>query len=407
MDTEGLLSGIAVVIDDEIDSKGATINNLIRQIKQQHIPCLTFKTLPELQVVEHLGGVSLLLLDWLLMPNVDPASRVKLPSTLQKENIKQNIDFLKALRATSFMPIFIFTNEDPDVVIKELESNGLYDEAHHNHILVKRKSDLEDSSLKNEKLLKEVLEWIKSTPTIYLLRSWNKEYRRARTELFHYLYGLSPVWPSIMWRAFEKDGVNGSLGLGEMISKNLHSRMAPFQLDESLLETIKAVSQEELRGVLQGERFIPERYLHKGMVACGDTFDHENILYLNIRPDCDCIPRKSGEIDEISLYFLEGTKVTASKEGKSFCHKYGLFPERDNEAIVFSMYQGDTYTFSFKELQITKVKDCKGKRIGRLLHPFLNRIQQRYSYYLQRQGLPRIPEDAVPAPKVEKIECDS
>lgn len=406
MDTEGLLSGIAVVIDDEIGSNGDTINNLIEQIEKQHIPCLTFKTLPELESVEHLGEASLLLLDWLLTPN-DPESGVTVPTHLQEAEIRKNIEFLKALRATSFIPIFIFTNEDPDVVIRELESNGLYDKDNHNHILVKRKSDLEDNSLSNETLLKEVLAWIKSTPTIYLLRSWNKEYRRARTELFHYLYGLSPSWPSIMWQAFEKDGVNGSLGLGDMISKNLNSRMAPFQLDESLLETNKGVSQEELRGVLQGERFIPESNLHEGMVACGDTFEHEDILYLNIRPDCDCIPRKSGEIDEISLYFLEGTKVTASKEGSSFMNTYGIFPERDNEAIVFSMYQDDTYRFSFKELQITKVKDCKGTRIGRLLHPFLNRIQQRYSYYLQRQALPRIPEHAVPASQAEKIESNS
>lgn len=36
-------------------------------------------------------------------------------------------------------------------------------------------------------------------------------------------------------------------------------------------------------------------------------------------------------------------------------------------------------------------------RVGRLLPPFVTRVQQRYASYLQRPGMPRIPEVFYPA----------
>ena len=38
----------------------------------------------------------------------------------------------------------------------------------------------------------------------------------------------------------------------------------------------------------------------------------------------------------------------------------------------------------------------RSKRVGRLLHPYLTRVQQRYALYTQRQALPRVPPSAVP-----------
>jgi len=43
-----------------------------------------------------------------------------------------------------------------------------------------------------------------------------------------------------------------------------------------------------------------------------------------------------------------------------------------------------------------KSPDAMEHRIGRLLPPYLTRLQQRYSAYLQRPGLSRIPRAALP-----------
>ena len=52
--------------------------------------------------------------------------------------------------------------------------------------------------------------------------------------------------------------------------------------------------------------------------------------------------------------------------------------------------------FDFRKFRVQKFSELKDQRIGRLLHPYLTRIQQRFGLYLQRQGLPRIPEAAIP-----------
>ena len=42
-----------------------------------------------------------------------------------------------------------------------------------------------------------------------------------------------------------------------------------------------------------------------------------------------------------------------------------------------------------------KYSKVKAGREGRLLHPYVTRVQQRYALYARRQALPRIPEAAV------------
>jgi len=86
--------------------------------------------------------------------------------------------------------------------------------------------------------------------------------------------------------------------------------------------------------------------------------------------------------------------LSQKKEKEIYNNKYGEFNEQHNQAIVLSI-QGKTYDFRFKDLELIKWDDLKDKRIGRLLPPYITRIQQRYALYLQRQGLPRTPELAI------------
>ena len=61
-----LFSGIAVVIDDEINDPEANINKIIRQIECANIPVLKYLSLPEEDIVGHFQNPSFLLLDWKL-----------------------------------------------------------------------------------------------------------------------------------------------------------------------------------------------------------------------------------------------------------------------------------------------------------------------------------------------------
>ncbi len=72
----------------------------------------------------------------------------------------------------------------------------------------------------------------------------------------------------------------------------------------------------------------------------------------------------------------------------------GEFREKINCCYV-AFVQGNILHFNLKELNIMHWNDIKDKRIGRLLPPYITRVQQKYAHYLQRQGLPSIPKQAI------------
>jgi hypothetical protein len=117
---------------------------------------------------------------------------------------------------------------------------------------------------------------------------------------------------------------------------------------------------------------------------------------INIRPDCDCIPRGGDKLDRLDLYLLKGTEQSFAD--LEYDAAFGLIPEHDNEAIVFPVYGTKAISFKFRKLYWEKWRDIKAKRVGRLLPPFLTRLQQRYAAYMQRPGLSRLPTVAFPAP---------
>ena len=123
-------------------------------------------------------------------------------------------------------------------------------------------------------------------------------------------------------------------------------------------------------------------------------FKNSGKYFINIRADCDCIPRKNGQtIDDIDLFCIEGKSINDNQIKKLY--KDGHFNERVWQSIVFGVDQGRTIQFDFRKLIQKPFKEMKDKRIGRLIHPYITRIQQRYAVYIQRQGLPRIPEEAI------------
>jgi len=219
-----LFSGIAIVIDDEIGTKNANINNLISQIEKRKMPYKKYLALPSLDIIDHFDGISFLLLDWQLPPKTLSNSiveGVKIPSAIAESAIEENIAFLMKIREVCFTPVFIFTNEDVKNVKEILIHAGLYKDNKPNHIFIKSKKDL----IGRKKLFNTINEWIKKTPSIYVLKAWEKEYKKSKNKLFHDFYAMSPNWPRVLWKTFSDDGTNMSLELGEVISRNLCSRM--------------------------------------------------------------------------------------------------------------------------------------------------------------------------------------
>lgn len=379
-----LFYGPAVVIDDNIAPGNADqINDLISEIKAKSIPYATYGELPNAdELVKHLDGVSFLILDWDLRPQEVGAAEegVHMPDTWSD----QNIDFLRSIMAKVFLPIFIFTSSDIAAIQSKLQTAGLYDPAGNNRIFVERKSELVGGHL-----FEKIEEWAKSTSAVYVLKEWEKEYKKAKSGLFLDFYGLNHAWPKVLWKTYTADG-NPNMGLGDMITRNLYTRMSPFQFDEAIINRSPGPdpAMEELRKVLEGERFLSQSKLAKNDIAPGDFFTIPSTekFYLNIRATCDTARHKNPD-----LYLIKGKVLNVSNPET---YKNGEFIEKHTNAIVACIHDGKVIEFSFRELEIQRWNTIKNNRVGRLLPPYITRIQQKYALFQHRAGTPPIPEEA-------------
>lgn len=398
MDIMDLFKGVAVIIDDEINNgENDGINNLIDQINYKGIPFLPYTEIPPNTLIDNFQNLSFVLLDWRL---TKPPEGVTLPTGLEKQDTRHNINFINKLQSVCFCPIFIFSNENLTDIKEALIESELYNNEKPNHIFIHSKSDLR-SEPNESKLFNKIEYWTKETPSIYVLKKWEREYRNSKNKLFFDFQTISPFWPTIMWNTYSQDSVNQSHELGEMISRNLHSRMSPFNFDNAILSNTSTgtITPDELRHVLEGERFLKNNYLDINTISTGDVFfETENVskkYSLNIRAQCDLIPRENCLLDDMDLYCIKGDIMDDRSIKNSYGKKNGTFNERINNAIIPFIYDGKIINFEFDDLYIDKWGKMKEKRIGKLLPPYINRVQQRYALYMQRQGLPRVPKDAL------------
>ena len=90
---------------------------------------------------------------------------------------------------------------------------------------------------------------------------------------------------------------------------------------------------------------------------------------------------------------MESIISSAFRNASEYKFDKGIFFEKIDETIISTIADGNTIKFDFKKFEKQKFEKLKNNRIGRLLPPYIIRIQQRFSLYIQRQGLPRIPEN--------------
>ena len=390
MDTKELMAGIAVVIDDQLDSeKDDLIDRIVGWFEREwKLPFVKLGELPtEQQWPNLLQAASFVLLDWRLWGEGGG-------DALRASTIRDIVQFLKAARE-SLVPVFIFTNESADDVISELPQD-VYEEpgSGRSFVFVKRKLDI----WSEESVDVETLDgWVHGNASVYALRMWGRALASAKSELFQKMRDRSVDWPRVFWKSYLDDGADPSSSLTNLINDSLVGRM-PLDLFEGkhLGGGHGEVSGDELRGLIAEASFRDGGFLPPDEIKCGDLYetDDRKKYLLNLRPDCDCIPRNGSSVDDVNVYCVEGEKLKPGEVHKLF--KKGHFEERVFQSFVFAVVDGESILFSFKELAVLKYSDVKGRRAGRLLHPFVTRVQQRYALYVQRQALPRIPDGAVP-----------
>ena len=131
------------------------------------------------------------------------------------------------------------------------------------------------------------------------------------------------------------------------------------------------------------------------MVHTGDIYkvveNEKTLYYINVRPQCDCIPREGITIDKIKLYLVRGEEKEIAR--CSYNKKYGTFADIESRVTIFPINH-KAIQFELGDFEIKTYGEYRQHRIGRLLPPFITRLVQKFASYTQRQGLPRIPDDS-------------
>ncbi|GHT61145.1 hypothetical protein AGMMS50239_11460 [Bacteroidia bacterium] len=390
-----LFKGVGVIVDDSLylrKNRGDIIRKIRNSFKKRNIPLFTYGRLPSNEEISHFNFISFLLLDWDLH-----GFGSQLPQFL----IDDNIDFIKQFNSVSFAPIFIFSNESKQDIVLKLTEAGLYDELKSNHIFVESKTELKDA----QSLFSKIEDWVKQTPSIYVLKEWELALQQAKNSLFWDFYKIHPEWAKVLSETFKNDGADIDSEFISIIYKNLIARTQTPILEKDILKIeAEELTKEDLRKILECERFLKQNNLPPDVPATGDIFKEEYQedgetkyrYFVNIRPDCDII--RGGQDTE--LYCLKGRivdedRINAEEKEKSILFKNGCFEEKIAHAYISFIDGGKIVEFLFQDIKIKKWKSIKVNRIGRLLPPYITRLQQKYTFYLQRQALPAIPDRAI------------
>lgn len=192
-----------------------------------------------------------------------------------------------------------------------------------------------------------------------------------------------------------------------------------------------------MRRVIEGERYLV--YDTQPVQAyTGDLFkDDNNKYYLNIRAQCDlsrmnecdtynpllyCIEgkklrnkdivtedirmtteetlifdeRKSFSLDEMREICKDETKVrdfnrNFAKHRNSIFFRKGTFLERNDKVIVGCVAGEQVLQFNLN-ISIEEFSTLKDKRIGRILPPYITRIQQKCAQNMVREGVMPVPK---------------
>ena len=381
-----LFKGVGVIIDNSFlntENKEDRIWKIKSYFEKKGFPLLIYSELPALEEMMRIRGVSFILLDWNL-------SDMPIGLPLPGATVNDNIIFIESIRKHCFAPIFIFTNEETDSVINILESKNLYKrDLNTNHIFVKNKSDLKSGRT----LFSEIAKWINRTPSVYILKTWENAIAKGISDIFYDLYNISPSWPYVMCRNYYEDIGGENSEIFELLNRNLEARCMPLNYDDKIVSKKRTgVTKDELRKLLECERFIPEQSL-RDYPAMGDVFKRNSKYFINIRPDCDIL-----RVENPTLYCIEGSVVKEEKinvKNTRYEFKHGAFRERIDFAVVPFIDNGKIIEFKFKDLKQECWQEVRRMRVGRLLPPYITRLKLQYIAYLQRQAIPSIPENAI------------
>lgn len=401
MNIEELFAGIGVVIDDKVFSSNEResdrIINIVKELENvRDIPLVKYSYLPDDDVLAKIGNASFMLLDWEVLSKQDSlgeeAHLVRLGDALKAENESRVIDIVQKTLRNGLVPIFIFSNQNPEIINKKLVDAGI--DLSKRQVLVKSKSDLVEEGA----LIRIIGEWVDGVSGVYVAKAWDNAFNKAKNQFFAEMANNSSHWPKAIYKAAAVDSTDPAEEITQAISQNVISRMQPIIISqEQINKDTQTPGKEEVMGIMKGQFFL-ENASDVSMV--GDFYKKKSgEYYMNIRPTCDCVEGRNNS--DGLVYLLRCSKLSDNKIECLYDAEDGHFKETIRCAVVGPLHDNKFYRIDFNKVCVVAYSECKAKKVGRILPPIINHITERYGLYVQRQALPRIPKEVIPNLKEE------
>lgn len=390
--------GIGVVIDDKVPLSDEevvddSIGEIVRQLKADGISLLRYKEIPSEEEWNNFGGVAFMLIDWSLLPSI--------AGVVAKSKMRKRIcDFIRALNAKAFAPIFIFSNQDENEIKQSLKANKIEVDVPNAYVLVRPKAEMRELDSEGiPKLFGEINSWIHATPAINLFTSWGKGVLEARNQMFAEFYGKSQNWPNLLWKAYKDDCDDPAYGLAQVMFDNLKARIT-CRFDSVPNVNVAGDDLSALIDVLSLTVMMPASVLPGDQVGCGDLFKIENgKFWLVVSCDCDCIVHEGENREGKSIQVVRvdgGCEPQSDKMKERFSAEFG-FLHKQNQSYLFPLL-GKCYCVSYKKLALISLSGLDiRKRIGRIIPPYITDIRQRLAQWNQRMGFPKLPSELFPS----------
>ena len=390
MNIEELFAGIGVVIDDKVFAKDEqppdhiiTIVNLLENT--HHFPLVKYADLPSNENLAMMGNISFLLLDWEFDSREEilggSALDVSIGSSFKADNEKRVIEIVKEISQKSLVPIFIFSNQNPNTIKATLEKAKV--NTVKSQIYIESKSVL----VSEGQLMARIRVWLDDHSGIYVAKAWDNAFMKAKNEFFTEMCNNTSHWPKAIFHSAVDDSVEPGEEITQTVSQNIISRMLPIDISQEQIDKDKVIpDKDEVLGIMKGQFFV-EKECATSIV--GDFYRCKDKYYINIRPTCDCVGRNS---NSGLVYLLECSKLSRGQ----IKHYQGHLVETPDSAMAGPLYKGKFYRINFKELYIVQESECRDKKVGRVLPPVITHVAERYGLYVQRQALPRLPKEILP-----------
>lgn len=382
---KNFLSSTALVIDDEIVDEKSTISGIVSKLEEQGTLFIKRKKL--LESIDSISNIAFIVLDWDLMKEEKEAipEGVTLGATLIEDQKNKIRDFIKSVIERYFIPIFIFTQENIKSIMAYLESEAVIKEAiSKNRIYISSKSNLQD-----EQVMSSLNEWLNNSVTVYTYKIMEEAIETAKHRFFNEMYKCDINWPCHVYQTLKRDDpADINSDFQEFLMTSYTSTIEPIEFNHAGFDRAVDLDEAEMLKIYSKIKFFAYREDWKIGPHTGDLYRSNNgtgnEFYINVSASCD--------MRGACYYFIRG-KVVEDPEDKVCLY------------IVQKIMDRKAICFDFRNVKLMKPQQnynllCLGdkrnpqnyKRVGRLLSPYIDALQDKFSHYIVRTGVLRDPE---------------